>query len=297
MRRFIAIIIAIALCNTTQAQWEDVTIKATHVGGQVHMLEGRGGNIAVFAGADGILLVDDQYAPLSEKIRSAVGEIHPGPVRFIVNTHYHSDHTQGNEEVAAPVTVVFAHDNVRERMTADQFIAGIEYTMEAAAPADLPVVTFSDNLTFHFNGEAVTAYHAEIAHTDGDSIIHFPNSNVIHMGDVFFNGRYPLIDHNNGGTVQGMISAVQFGLGLCRTGTRVIPGHGPLGDCADLETYGQMLADTSDRVRGLIEGGKTLEEIIAARPTADLDEKYGQNFIKPDVFVGFLFVSLTNAGE
>jgi glyoxylase-like metal-dependent hydrolase (beta-lactamase superfamily II) len=292
MRKLI-VIVTLTLCPALQAQWDEVTITATHVGGQVHMLEGRGGNLAVFAGEDGVLLVDDQYAPLSEKIKNAVERIHDGPLRFLINTHYHSDHTQGNEEVAEPVTVVFAHDNVRERMSADQFIAGIEYTVEAAARGDLPVVTFSENLTFHFNGEAVAAYHTAQAHTDGDSIIHFPDSNVIHMGDVFFNGRYPLIDHNAGGTVQGMIAAVQFGLGLCRSGTRVIPGHGPLANCADLESYGQMLADTADRVQRLIDAGNTLEEILEARPTADLDEKYGQDFIKPDVFVEFLHVSLT----
>jgi cyclase len=295
MRKLIAVI-CLTLSPLLPAQSDEVDITTTHVGGQVHMLQGRGGNLAVFAGEDGILLVDDQYAPMSEKIRAAVGEIHPGPLRFLINTHYHADHTEGNEEVAEPVTVVFAHDNVRQRLTADQFIAGIEYTMKAAPEGDLPVVTFNDRLTFHFNGEAVTAHHVARAHTDGDSIIHFPDSNVIHMGDVFFNGFYPLIDVNAGGSVQGTIEAVQFALGLCRSGTQVIPGHGPLGTCADLESYGQMLADTSGAVQGLVDQGKSLEEIVAARPTERFDERYGQGFIKPDVYAKLLHASLA-AGD
>ena len=296
MRKFIAVF-CLTLSPLLAAQSDDVSIRATHVAGQVHMLEGRGGNLAVFAGEDGILLVDDQYAPMSEKIREAVGKIHPGPLRFLINTHYHADHTEGNEEVAEPITVVFAHDNVRQRLTADQYIAGIDYTMKAAPAGDLPVVTFSERLTFHFNGEAVTAYHRAHAHTDGDSIIHFPGSNVIHMGDIFFNGLYPLIDVNAGGSVQGIIEAVQFALDLCRPETRVIPGHGPLGNCADLESYGQMLADTSKAVRDLLVQGKSLEEIVAARPTRRFDERYGQGFIKPDVYVKLLHVSLTAGGS
>ena len=293
--RKVIVFICLTLSPLLLAQPDEVTVRTTHVAGQVHMLEGRGGNLAVFAGEEGILLVDDQYAPMSDKIREAVGTIHPGPLRFLINTHYHADHTEGNEEVAEPVTVVFAHDNVRQRLTADQFIAGIDYTMKAAPEGDLPVVTFSDRLTFHFNGEAVAAYHTAQAHTDGDSIIHFPDSNVIHMGDVFFNGLYPLIDVNAGGSVQGTIEAVKFALGLCRSGTQVIPGHGPLGNCADLESYGQMLADTSKQVQSLLDQGKKLDDIIAAGPTLRFDERYGQGFIKPDVYVKLLHASLTAA--
>jgi len=294
--RKLAFILTLAVSQLLWAQAGEVNITSTHVSGQVHMLQGNGGNLAVFAGDDGILLVDDQYAPMSERIRAAVAAIHPGPLRFLINTHYHADHTEGNEEVAEPVTVVFAHDNVRQRLTADQFIAGIDSAMKAAPEGDLPVVTFNDRLTFHFNDETVTAYHSAQAHTDGDSIIHFPDSNVIHMGDVFFNGLYPLIDVNAGGSVQGLIEAVQFGLGLCRSGTQVIPGHGQLGNCTDLESYGQMLADTSKAVRELLDQGKSLEEIVAARPTQRFDQRYGQGFIKPDVYVKLLHTSLTSAG-
>ena len=274
------------------AQFEDVSITSTHVGGAVHMLEGRGGNLAVMTGPDGVLMVDDQYAPLTDKILAAVREIDDGPVRFVINTHWHFDHTGGNEQLGGMGAVIVSQDNARQRMSTDQFMAVIDRDIPALPPAGLPVVTFSDRVTFHFNGEAVVAYHEADAHTDGDIIIHFPESNVIHMGDIYFNQTYPLIDRDSGGTVQGMIRAVQSALGLCHSGTRVIPGHGPLANCADLESYGQMLADATDRVRELMEQGMTVEQVIAARPNAAQDESLGNGFIKPEQFIRFIYSSL-----
>lgn len=279
-------------CLPLMAQFEDVSITSTHVGGAVHMLEGRGGNLAVMAGPDGILMVDDQYAPLTEKILAAVREIDDGPVRFVLNTHWHFDHTGGNEQLGGMGAVIVSQDNARQRMSTDQFMAVIDRNIPALPPAALPVVTFNDRVTFHFNGEAVVAYHVANAHTDGDIIIHFPDSNVIHMGDIYFNQAYPLIDRDSGGSAQGMIMAVQSALGLCHSGTRVIPGHGPLANCADLESYGQMLADATDRIRDLMNQGKNLQEIIAARPNAELDESLGGGFIKPEQFIGFIYSSL-----
>jgi len=274
------------------AQFEDVSITSTHVGGAVHMLEGRGGNLAVMTGPDGILMVDDQYAPLTEKILAAVSEIDPGPIRFLINTHWHFDHTGGNEELGGMGAVIVSQDNARQRMSTDQFMAVIDRTIPALPPAALPVVTFNDKATFHFNGEAVVAYHVAKAHTDGDIIVHFPESNVIHMGDIYFNQMYPLVDRGSGGSVQGMISAVQSALGLCHSDTKVIPGHGPLANCADLESYGQMLADATGRIRNLMSQGKSLEEITAARPNAELDESLGSGFIKPEQFIQFIYNSL-----
>ena len=274
------------------AQFEDVSITSTHVGGAVHMLEGRGGNLAVMTGPDGVLMVDDQYAPLTEKILAAVREIDDGPIRFVINTHWHFDHTGGNEQLGGMGAVIVSQDNARQRMSTDQFMKVIDRNIPALPPAALPVVTFNDRVTFHFNGEAVVAYHEARAHTDGDIIIHFPDSNVIHMGDIYFNGTYPLIDRDSGGSVQGMIRAVQSALGLCHSDTKVIPGHGPLANCADLESYGQMLADAADRVRDLMEQGKSLDEIIAARPNAELDESLGNGFIKPEPFIRFIYSSL-----
>jgi glyoxylase-like metal-dependent hydrolase (beta-lactamase superfamily II) len=274
------------------AQFEDVSVTTMHVGGAVHMLVGRGGNLAVMTGPDGVLMVDDQYAPLTEKILAAVREIDDGPIRFVINTHWHFDHTGGNEQLGGMGAVIVSQDNARRRMSTDQFMAVIDRNIPALPPVALPVVTFNDRVTFHFNGEAVVALHVAKAHTDGDIIIHFPQSNVIHMGDIYFNQTYPLIDRDSGGSVQGMIKAVQSALGLCHSGTQVIPGHGPLANCADLESYGQMLADATDRVRELMDQGMTLEQVIAARPNAELDESLGNGFIKPEQFIQFIYSSL-----
>jgi cyclase len=274
------------------AQFDDVSIETTHVSGAVYMLEGRGGNLAVMTGTDGILLVDDQYAPLTDRILAAIAAIDPGPVRFLINTHWHFDHTGGNEQLGGMGSVIVAHDKARQRMSSDQFMAVIDRTIPALPEGALPVVTFNDQVTFHFNGEAVTAYHVANAHTDGDSVIHFPVSNVLHMGDNFFHGSYPLVDLSNGGSVTGMVDAVQFALGLCESGTKVIPGHGPLANCADLESFGQMLADATERVRELMAAGKSLDEIITMRPNAELDERLGTGFIKPDQFTRFIYDSL-----
>jgi glyoxylase-like metal-dependent hydrolase (beta-lactamase superfamily II) len=291
MKIFLSILLLL-LSHSLMAQFEDVSIKTTHVNGSVYMLEGRGGNLGVMAGVDGVLLVDDQYAPLTAKILAAIGEIDSGPIRFLVNTHWHFDHTGGNEELGEMGAVIVSQDNARQRMSTDQFMAVIDRTIPALPPAALPVVTFNDRVTFHFNGEAVVAYHLAEAHTDGDIIIHFPESNVIHMGDIYFNEMYPLVDLGSGGSVQGMIDAVQFALGLCHSDTKVIPGHGPLANCADLETYGQMLADATDRVRELMSQSKSLEEIVEARPNAELDERLGNGFIKPERFIQFIYNSL-----
>ena len=259
------------------------------------MLQGRGGNLAVMAGPDGILLVDDQYAPLTDKIVAAIREIDPGEIRFLVNTHWHFDHVGGNEALGGMGAVIVSHDNVRQRLSTDQYMPLIDRNIPALPAKALPVVTFNEQVTFHFNGEAVVAYHAANAHTDGDAIIHFPASNVIHMGDIYFNGTYPFIDRDSGGSVQGIIAAVQSALGLCHSETKVIPGHGPLANCADLESYGQFLADSADRVRALMEQGMTLEQVIDARPNAEFDERLGAGFIKPDQFVRFIFESIAEA--
>jgi glyoxylase-like metal-dependent hydrolase (beta-lactamase superfamily II) len=292
MMRYLILLCCLLFCFPAQAQYEDVTITTTQVNGPVYMLEGRGGNLGVLIGEDGVFLVDDQYAPLTDKILAAIRALTDKPVRFVINTHWHSDHTGGNEQLGEEGVVTVAHENVRERMSTEQFMKFIEKTIPPSDPEALPLVTFNDRISFHLNGETVTAYHTAHAHTDGDSIIHFPKSDVIHMGDNFFNHRYPFIDLSSGGSAQGMIDAVRSGLELCETNTKVIPGHGPLGNCADLEDYGEMLEDAVSRVQALIDQGKSLEEIIEARPNEDYDEEFGNNWIKPDTFIGFIYNSL-----
>lgn len=290
--RYTILLCSLLLSFPALAQFEDVTIKSTHVGGSIHMLEGRGGNLGLSVGEDGVFLVDDQYAPLTDRILAAIRALSDAPVRFVINTHWHSDHTGGNEQLGAGGSIIVAHDNVRERMSTDQFMAAFKRDVPASPEAALPLVTFNDRITFHFNGEAIRVYHVAAAHTDGDSIIHFPESNVIHMGDIFFSQTYPFIDRSSGGSVQGMIGAVTLGLGLCDSKTMVIPGHGSLSNCAELEDYGEMLSDVSDAVQALIDQGKSLQEVIDARPTADFDEKRGEGWIKPDKFTEFIYNSL-----
>ena len=275
-----------------QQDMADVEVKAEHVAGQVHVLFGRGGNIGVFAGDEAVILIDDQFAPLTPKIEAAVRTISDKPIRFILNTHWHGDHTGGNENFGKAGVVIVAHDNVYRRMSTDQFMAAFNRHVPAAPRAALPVVTFNAELAFHLNGEEVRAHHIAHAHTDGDSLVHFTKSNVIHMGDIMFNGFYPFIDLGSGGNVKGMIAGVEKALAIADENTRIIPGHGPLTDRKGLEAYHRMLVTARDRVQKLIDEGKSLEDAIAAKPMADYDEAWGKAFIKPEQFVTFVYRSL-----
>lgn len=271
----------------------DVEIETILAGEGVWMLVGAGGNIGVSAGEDGVFLIDDQYAPLTDKIRTAVARINGQDVRFVLNTHWHGDHTGGNENLGEAGALIVAHDNVRERMSVDQFMERFNRNVEAAPEAALPVVTFSTDVTFHLNGDEIHAFHVPSAHTDGDSIVHFRDADVLHMGDVFFNGMYPFIDLASGGSAQGMLDAVERALELAGSGTKVIPGHGPLTDREGLGAYREMLASVIGRVEELIEAGESLEEIQAAQPTAPFDEELGGGFIGPDDFVASVHQSLS----
>lgn len=285
------------LAGPAPGPFEDVTIRSTHAGGAVWVLEGLVGNLGVFAGKDGVLLVDIPHAAPTPEIMDAVRAIGSGPIRFLINTHRHVDHTGDNEQTVGRNAVIVAHDNARERRRANRYVERSGRRVEPSPDGALPVLTFNDRITFHFNGESVTAYHVAAAHTGGDSIVHFPGSNVIHMGDNYYNGTYPLVELSSGGSVSGMIDAVQFALGLCDLETVVIPGHGPLGNCAGLESFGQMLADARERVRDLAGQGMSLEQIIAARPNAADDERLGHGSIKPERFIEFIYNSLADEGR
>jgi glyoxylase-like metal-dependent hydrolase (beta-lactamase superfamily II) len=275
------------------AQDQPVEYVSSPLSDTVTMIKGRGGNIAVSSGADGVFIIDDQLKPLTEQLLAAIRKISDRPVRFVINTHYHGDHVGGNEALGESGSVIIAHDNIRARMSTDQFNHFFNDTTPAWPEDALPVVTFNDRVTLHFNGEAVTAYHVPHGHTDGDSIVHFPASNVLHMGDLFFNGLYPYIDLDGGGSIQGMIAGAELALSLVDDDTRIIAGHGPLSDRAGLSEYRDFLVQARDAVQEQIDAGKSLEETIAAKPTARWDETLGQVWIKPDQLVTFIYNSLT----
>lgn len=276
-----------------QQDFSDVQITREKVADGVWMLVGAGGNLGLSAGEDGAFLIDDQFAPLTEKIRASVAEVTDQPIRFLLNTHWHYDHTGGNENFGEAGVLIVAHDNVRERMSVDQFIEAFDREIPASPEAALPVVTFNDEVTFHLNGDTIRAFHVPPAHTDGDSIIHFQEADVVHMGDVFFNGGYPFIDLSSGGSVDGVLAAVNRVLAMTDADTRFIPGHGPLGSRQDLVAYRDMLQEVRARVAALVAEGKSLGEVQTAKPTEDLDETWGGGFIDGEGIVGIVYGSLT----
>ncbi len=289
-----ALLGAFALAQPAAAQRDlsDVDIRTEHAGGQVYALFGAGGNIGVLRTDDGVILIDDQFAPLSEKIRAAVRAISDQPIRFILNTHWHGDHTGGNENFGAAGVVIVAHDNVYRRLATPQHFADAARDTEARPKAALPVITYNDELSFHV-GETTHVVHVPHAHTDGDSVVYFTESNVVHMGDLFFVDRYPFIDIDSGGNLLGVIAGVKAALAITGPDTVFIGGHGPLAKRDKLESYLRMLETARDRVQALIDAGKTKAEVIAAKPMAEYDATWGTGFIRPDRFLDAVYTSLT----
>jgi glyoxylase-like metal-dependent hydrolase (beta-lactamase superfamily II) len=289
MKRLVYTIVVagvVFLCIAAWAQMDfaRIKIKTTHVAGNIYMLEGAGGNIGASVGPDGILLVDDQFAPLAEKIRNALKELGAGQLKFLINTHFHGDHTGGNVVFGNEAHII-SHTNVRKRLQ-----------MESSAEEALPVVTFDDSLSIHFNGEEIRVIHFPNSHTDGDSVIFFTGSNVVHMGDLFFSGRFPYVDLNNGGDVERLIKHIEKLLAELPPDVKLIPGHGPLSDIDDLKTYHQTLGATIDIVRDQIEAGKSLEEIKAA----GLPQKWrswGAGFISTGRWIEIVHRSLAKTGD
>lgn len=245
-----------------QINFDTIQVKTIPITTGLYMLQGAGGNMAVSVGSDAVFVVDDQYAPLTRKILTAIEAITPNPVRFVVNTHWHFDHTGGNENLGLAGAVVYAHENVRRRLSAGQFIEALNAQIPPASPGALPVVTFKDAITFHLNGDSVSSVHVAPAHTDGDVIIHFAKSNVIHMGDTFHNAGLPFVDLSSGGSIHGIIAAADKALAMSNASTRIIPGHGPLADRARLKVYRDMVVALRDRVRTLLSTGKTVEQVL-----------------------------------
>jgi glyoxylase-like metal-dependent hydrolase (beta-lactamase superfamily II) len=257
------------------------------------MLVGEGGNIALSTGADGAVLVDTQYAPLNAKILAAVRAAGGSDVKYVINTHWHGDHTGGNEPLGAAGAVIIAHDNVLARMSTEQFMAAFNQRVPPSPAAALPVVTFPTRTTFHLNGDVVQVIHVENAHTDGDSIVHFTNANVIHTGDTYMKDLYPFIDVGSMGSIDGFIAAADAVLSRADANTRIIPGHGALANRADLQRFHDMLVTVRGKIQALIDQGMTESEVVAARPTAEFDAAWGQGFMNPENFTRFAYQSLT----
>ena len=292
MRILVALLAAAAFgAHAQQRNFDAVQIKATQVAGHVWMLEGEGGNIGVSAGEDGVFLIDDQFAPLTPKIVAAIKNISDKPVRFLINTHWHGDHTGGNENLGKAGVIIVAQDNVYKRLSAGGVIQMLKQSYPPAPKAALPVITFSDTATLHLNDDDVAAHHLPPAHTDGDSYIVFRKANVVHTGDVFAAYRYPFIDPESGGSVKGVIRAIDILLPLLNDDTKLIPGHGPLSTKKDVLEYRRMIGTVVARVEKMVKSGKTLEETIAAKPTREFDEKWG-SARKPDAFVEIVYKGL-----
>jgi cyclase len=280
-----------------QTDYSKVQIKVTKVSGNIYMLEGEGGNIAASVGEDGIVIVDDQYAPLAEKIQAALKGlgITDKPVRFVINTHYHGDHTGGNAPFANAGSTVIAQDNVRKRMEAGGTAGNggsLKMEVPPAPKAALPVITFERDVTVHLNGEDIRALHFPAGHTDGDAVIFFPKNNVVHMGDDFVRYGFPFIDVASGGSVQGMISAMEKASAQLPADVKVIPGHGALSNLDDVREFVKMLKETSAAVQKAIDEHKTVEQMKQEK-ILDPWKKWSGEFIDSDKFIETLYNSLT----
>ncbi|HEX9964024.1 MAG TPA: MBL fold metallo-hydrolase [Allosphingosinicella sp.] len=305
MRPIIFAIAALAAAPASaQQDLSKVEVKVEKIAPGVAVLFGAGGNIGLSYGADGNIIVDDQYAPMSDRILAAIAAIggnreiladdklRRNPVRFVINTHWHGDHTGGNEAMGGRGAVILAHSNVRTRMSSEQLIAALGSKVAASPAGALPVVTFEDGVTLHLNGDTLHVVHVANAHTDGDSLVHWQKANVLHMGDTFFHKMsFPFIDLSSGGSIDGLVAAADKGLARSNETTRIIPGHGPVASRADLAAYRAMLVDIRAKVAAGVAAKRTLAQIQASKPAA----AYGmpEGFIKPDQFVAFVHESLT----
>jgi cyclase len=277
-----------------EQDFSKVQIKVSKVAGNVYMLQGAGGNIGASVGDDGIVVVDDQYAPLADRIQAALKGITDKPVRFIINTHYHGDHTGGNEFFQKQAPII-AHDNVRKRLETGGAAGNggsLHMEQKAQPKGALPIITFDHDVTVHLNGEDIRALHVPAGHTDGDSVIYFPKSNVVHMGDDFVTYGFPFIDVDGGGSIDGMISGVENSIAQLPADVKIIPGHGPVSNLDDVRAYLKMLKDTRAAVQDALDKKMTLEQ-MKAQKVLDPWKKYAGDFISEDAFLETLYNSLT----
>lgn len=285
MKHFILLVLIVSRANAQQ-NFDTVRIRPVLVKENIYMLKGSGGNIGLLTGKEGNLLIDDQFAPLSEKIKAAVQSLDKGSIKYLINTHLHGDHTGGNENFRKDGVTIIAQEHVRNRMMKEQYNAVRKTTIPPSNPDALPVITFEDHISLHINGEDLEVIHYNFgSHTDGDAIIHFKNANVYHMGDVFVRYGYPFIDMNNGGSITGFIKVLDLALARLDDKAIIIPGHGELATKADVKIFRDRLVDIRDQVAAAVKKGRKPEEVAALGITDKYDADWGQGFLKGKDFV------------
>ncbi len=284
--RLLLVLCTLSFTAIASAQEENISFKSTELAPGLYMLEGQGGfaggNLGLITGDDGVVLIDDGLEPLAAMTLAAIESLTGDPVDFVINTHAHGDHTGANEALHNNGATVVAHDNLRRQMIKD-----------GSNRAALPELTFTDAVTFHLNGHTASVFHVANAHTDGDSVIHFPEVNIIHTGDVMFNKMFPYIDMDSGGSVDGFIAAQKKIIALADDATKIIPGHGELANKADLQAAINMLEDAQARVKALVDAGKSQEEVLAENPLADYHDSWDWGFITTERMTETLYISLT----
>ncbi len=285
---------ATAALHPTQAHQDAATtpIKTTKLYDNVYLLQGQGGNMALQTGLEGNMLIDASFAPAVPRILEAIAALSKDAPFALINTHWHGDHTGGNEGMHAAGFTIFAHQNTRERLSTPQTMRLFHTTTQHAPTGALPSVTFEDALRIWRNGDQLDLVHLAPAHTDTDIFIHFHKANVLHVGDIWFNGLYPFIDEDTGGSIGGMIRAAEKALAVAGSDTKIIPGHGPLGSKADLQKYHNLLAAIRDKVAALKASGASEEEAIAKKPTAEFDATMAKGFMNADTFTGIVYRTL-----
>ena len=286
---FAVVLGAVSAPLAAQQDFSNVRIRTERLTDNLYVLMGSGGNIGLSVGEDGPFVVDDQFAPLTDKIKAAIGALSDQNVSWVMNTHWHGDHTGGNENFGDGGAFIVAHDNVYRRLNPAEFRELVGERSAQMPAAGLPVVTFDHTMTFHWNGEDLRIFHVEHAHTDGDAVVHFQKGDVVHMGDTFFNGFYPFIDIGSGGNVNGMIHAAEVVLSFATSGTKIIPGHGPVSDVAGLRSFRDMLQTVRDNVLTMVNDGASEEEVVASNPTAEFDEVWAA---RGDEWTGRFVVSV-----
>lgn len=286
--------IAHGISKLAQSAQQEVVITSEDLGNGIHMLVGQGGNIGVLAGDDGVFVIDSQFAPIAPKNLAKINEISGAAPKFLVNTHWHGDHTGGNGNFGANI---IAHENTRKRLTTQMTInrGGNETVSEPTDPSLWPVITFDDTLKLHLNGQTISVFHTPDAHTDTDAMVYFEEGNVLHMGDVFFKGNYPFIDVGSGGTVAGYIAAMKVAYERCDENTKVIPGHGALANREDIAASITMLEGVQGAIAKAIADGMTPQDAIRADILAEWNEQWAQGFIKPELMIGLAYQDMTRA--